>query len=171
MLHRSSHCWKHRRKASSGVFRSLATALHLMRSKVAKCVPLRPVCRVGNSPKSLGARSGECGGWVMTTSDVWLCALSWCRNHCPCLPLVAPLPLQNSHVEVTSNSLSRRYELTTHQTVCVKEFRELFDYPSYSLNAFFLIRPNLFASCNNTFSKWREWLRMACRRVLSSTPL
>jgi hypothetical protein len=27
-----------------------------------------------------------------TTSDGWLGALSWCRNHCPCLPLLAPLP-------------------------------------------------------------------------------
>jgi hypothetical protein len=35
-----------------------------------------------------------------TTSDVWLGALSWCRNHCPCLPFVAPLPLQNLHVEM-----------------------------------------------------------------------
>jgi hypothetical protein len=32
-------------------------------------------------------------------------------------------------------------------------------------------RPNLFASCNNTFSKWWEGLRMSCIRVLSSTPL
>jgi hypothetical protein len=33
----------------------------------------------------------------------------------------------------------------------------------------FFLRPNLFASCNNTFSKWWEVLRMTCRRVLSST--
>jgi hypothetical protein len=36
---------------------------------------------------------------------------------------------------------------------------------------FLLQRPNLFAICNNTFSKWWEGWRMACRRVLSSTPL
>jgi hypothetical protein len=36
---------------------------------------------------------------------------------------------------------------------------------------FFAYRPNLFAVCNNTFSKWWEGLRMSCRRVLSSTPL
>jgi hypothetical protein len=37
---------------------------------------------------------------------------------------------------------------------------------------FFLAwRPNLFASCNNTFSKWWEGLRMSCRRFPSSTPL
>jgi hypothetical protein len=35
----------------------------------------------------------------------------------------------------------------------------------------FLLRPTLFANCNNTFSKWWEMLRMACRRVLSSTLL
>jgi len=54
-----------------------------MFSMVAKDVPLRPTFRVGNSQTSLGARSGEYGGWVMTgmlfsarncctTSDVWL---------------------------------------------------------------------------------------------------
>jgi len=54
---------------------------------VAKRVPLRPIFRVVNSQKSLGARSGEYGGWVMTgmllsarnrctTSDVWLDVLS-----------------------------------------------------------------------------------------------
>jgi hypothetical protein len=36
---------------------------------------------------------------------------------------------------------------------------------------FFAGRPNLFAICNNTFSKWWEESRMSCRRVLSSTPL
>jgi len=54
-----------------------------MFSIVAKRVPLRPVFRVGNSQNSLGARSADYGGWVMTgmlfaarncctTSDVWL---------------------------------------------------------------------------------------------------
>jgi hypothetical protein len=38
-------------------------------------------------------------------------------------------------------------------------------------NFFLLERPNLFAICNNTFSKWWEGCRMSCRRVLSSTPL
>jgi hypothetical protein len=42
----------------------LAVTFHLMASMVAKRVPLRPIFRVGNSQKSLGARSG--GGWVMT---------------------------------------------------------------------------------------------------------
>jgi hypothetical protein len=36
---------------------------------------------------------------------------------------------------------------------------------------FFFERPNLFAICNNTFSKWWVGWRMACRRILSSTPL
>jgi hypothetical protein len=38
----------------------------LLSSKVEKSVPLRPIFRVGKSQKSLGARSGEYGGWVMT---------------------------------------------------------------------------------------------------------
>jgi hypothetical protein len=57
--------------------------------------------------------------------------LSWCRNHCPCMPLVTPLLLQNLHLQMTSNTLSRPYELMVHQTVDVKEFRELFDCSSY----------------------------------------
>jgi hypothetical protein len=40
-----------------------------------------------------------------------------------------------------------------------------------STRFFLLERLNLFATCDNTFSKWWEGLRMACRRVLSSTPL
>jgi len=58
-----------------------------MSSMAAKRVPFRPIFRVGNSQKSLGARSGEYGGWVMTgmlfsarncctTSDVWLGAFA-----------------------------------------------------------------------------------------------
>ena len=66
MLHRSCHCWKHQRKASSGIFRSSVVSFDLMSSMVAKRVPLRPIFRVRKSPKSLRARSGEYGGWVMT---------------------------------------------------------------------------------------------------------
>jgi hypothetical protein len=54
------------------------------------------------------------------------------------LPLVTPLPpnciaesLQNLHVEIASNTLCRWYEHTVNQTVKVKDFRELFDCPSY----------------------------------------
>jgi hypothetical protein len=75
-----------------------------------------------------------------TTSDVWLGALSWCRNHCPCLPATCRTassnciaqPVQNLQVEMTSNTLSRRYELMVHQSINVKEFREIFDCPLYS---------------------------------------
>ena len=67
LLHRSCHCWKYRRKAFfGGIFRSSAVAFDLMSSVVAKRAPLRPIFRVGISQKSLGARSGEFGGWVMT---------------------------------------------------------------------------------------------------------
>jgi hypothetical protein len=54
------------------------------------------------------------------------------------LSFVAPLtpnciaqPLQNLHVEMTSNTLSRRYELMVHQIFDVEMFLELFDCPSY----------------------------------------
>ena len=66
---------------------SAVRAFHLMSSMVVKCIPLRPIFGVGNSQKSLGARFGEYGGWVMTgmlfsarncgtTSDVWLGAFA-----------------------------------------------------------------------------------------------
>jgi hypothetical protein len=94
LLHRSWHCWKHRENVF-GIFRSSAVAFRLMSFMVAKCVSLRPIFRVKNRQKSLVTGSGECGGWMMTgmvlserncctTSYVWLSALSWCRNHCPC---------------------------------------------------------------------------------------
>jgi hypothetical protein len=35
----------------------------------------------------------------------------------------------------------------------------------------FFYKTQFITSCNNTFSKWREGLRMACRTELSSTPL
>jgi hypothetical protein len=54
------------------------------------------------------------------------------------LPLVAPLPpnfiaqpIRNLQVEITSNILARKYNLTVHQSVDIKEFRERFDCPSY----------------------------------------
>jgi hypothetical protein len=63
------------------------------------------------------------------------------------LPLVAPLnpnciaqPLEkNFHLEMTSNILSRRYELMVQQTVDVKEFREVFDYPSYNITMYIVL--------------------------------
>jgi hypothetical protein len=60
--------------------------------------------------------------WLIddTTSDVWLGELSLCRNHSPCLPVVEPLPLQNLHVEMTSNTLPRRYGHMVQLTVDVK---------------------------------------------------
>jgi hypothetical protein len=61
------HCyWIHRWKTSFGIFRCSAVAFHLLSPMVAKCVHLRPIFRAGNSQQSLGARSGEHGGWVMT---------------------------------------------------------------------------------------------------------
>jgi hypothetical protein len=53
---------------------------------------------------------------------------------CPADPsnCIEPASARDSHVEMASNILSRWYELTVHQTVDVKEFRDLFDYPLYT---------------------------------------
>jgi hypothetical protein len=52
---------------------------------------------------------------------------------------VMPLPpnftvqrLQDLHAEMTSNTLSRQYELIVHKAINVKEFQELSDCPSYN---------------------------------------
>jgi hypothetical protein len=66
MLHWFCHCWKHWWKASFGISLSSAVAFDLMFSMVVKCVPIRPIFRVGNSQKSLGVRCREYGGWVRT---------------------------------------------------------------------------------------------------------
>jgi hypothetical protein len=44
----------------------------------------------------------------------------------PLRPKCIAQPLQNFYVGITSNPLSRRYELMVHQKVDVTEFRELF---------------------------------------------
>jgi hypothetical protein len=54
-----------RQKAFFGIFWSSAMTFLLMSYVVVKCV-LEAHFRAGNSQKSLRARSGECGGWVMT---------------------------------------------------------------------------------------------------------
>jgi hypothetical protein len=117
-----------------------------MYSVVLKHVPLRVIFRVGNFQKALEARPEDsvlclgddsrgilhnrrCVAWCITVMQKPLS-----------LPLVPPLPLnsvaqslQNLHVEMTSNTLARRYEPTVLQIVGVKGFRELFDYPAYDL--------------------------------------
>jgi hypothetical protein len=47
---------------SFGIFWILVITFGLMFSMVVKRFPLRPIFRVWNSQKSLGARSGECSG-------------------------------------------------------------------------------------------------------------
>jgi hypothetical protein len=66
LLHRSCHCWKHRRKESFGIFQSSALAFDLMPSMVEKRVPFMPMFGVRKNQKSLWVRSGGYGGWVMT---------------------------------------------------------------------------------------------------------
>jgi hypothetical protein len=103
--------------------------------------PLRLISRTGNSQRSLGARSGEYGGRVMTQEamcgSVRCCEVeatvpAYHSSH-RILPTASRSLCQNFQVQMTSNSLSRWYELTVHQTIQVKEFRELFGCPSYSL--------------------------------------
>jgi hypothetical protein len=134
LLHRSCHCWKHRRKASFGIFRNSAVAFEFMFSMVAKSVPARPIFRVGNSPKPLGTRSGEYGGWVMTQQA--MCGSVRCRDAettVPACHLSRRFPRTASHNLCKTCTkkwpviLSRRYEIG------VKKFRELFDWPSYLL--------------------------------------
>jgi hypothetical protein len=55
-----------RQKASFGIFWSSAMTFDLMSSVVAITCALEAHFGVGNSQKSLEARSGEYGGWVMT---------------------------------------------------------------------------------------------------------
>jgi hypothetical protein len=94
LLHRFCHCWRHRRKASFRIFRSSAVAFDLCPPWLRSMSPLKPISRGGNSQKSLVARSGEHGGWVMTQQ-----AMSGSVRYPdaettvpPCLPLVTPLP-------------------------------------------------------------------------------
>jgi hypothetical protein len=53
---------------SLGIFLSSAVEFDLMFLMVRKLVPLRPIFRVGDSQKSLEARSGE---WGVTRSEIW----------------------------------------------------------------------------------------------------
>jgi hypothetical protein len=76
-----------------------------------------------NSHKPLGARSGECGGWVMCGSVQKPLSLP---------ALVEPLPLQTCTWKWPV-TLFRLHELMAHQTVDVRAFRELFDWPAYNL--------------------------------------
>jgi hypothetical protein len=108
---------------------------------VAKRGPLRSIHSM-EQPNSLGARSGECDGWVMTgiSAEQAMCGSVRYRD-AETLLLVAPIPpnciaqpLQNLHVEMTT--LSRRYELMVHQTVDVKLFRDFFFF-------FFLTQPRI----------------------------
>jgi hypothetical protein len=96
---------------------------------------------------------------------VRLGASSWCRNRCPCLPLAEPLPpncitepLQNLHVEMTSLTLPRRYELMAHQTVHVKEFQKFFTHPR-PLNMSYVLTVNYNTFCFATIDKvfFKAW--------------
>jgi hypothetical protein len=145
-LHQSWSSWKHRRKGSFGILRSLAFAFDLMSSMVAKRIPLRPFSDKWTA-KSHSTRDPEntvVGLWqecffsaknCCTTCDVWLGALSWCRNHCPatCRAASSELHRATSAKFESGNDQqqSKRYELMVHQTIEVKGLLELFDCNSY----------------------------------------
>jgi hypothetical protein len=103
----------HRWKASFGMFRSSAVAFDLMASMGVKRVHSRPIFRVANSQKSLAARSGEYGGRMMTQQT----------KHCSVGYRDAEATVSACHSwrrflsQMTSNTLSRRYEFMAHQTV------------------------------------------------------
>jgi hypothetical protein len=114
-----------------------------MSSMVAKRVPLRPIFRVGKSQKSLGARSGEYGGWVMTGMFLWLgiaakqamCGSVRYRDAETTVPATCRVPspnciaqpLQNLHIQICPGGTN---------SWCTKpsagEFWEPFDCPSYT---------------------------------------
>jgi hypothetical protein len=77
-----------------------------------------------------------------TESDIWLEALPSCRNLCP-QPLVAPLPpkciappLKLFYVELASETLCRRYELTVIKNRQRKKLQAPVDCPSCILFKF-----------------------------------
>jgi hypothetical protein len=87
------------------LFRSSAVAFHLMPFIVVKRDPLRPIFRVRNSQKSLGARSGGCGGWVMTgiAAQQAMCGLVRHRD---------------TETSVPACHLSRRFLTTVSRNLC-----------------------------------------------------
>jgi hypothetical protein len=129
LSNRSCRCWKHRLKASIGIFRNSAVAFRLMVSLVVKRVPLRPIARVRNSQMSLGGKPRKYGGWVTTgiffsarkCCTIRSVGLGACRDAETApgsLPLASPhppkrfaQPLHYWHEEMTSNTLFRQHEL------------------------------------------------------------
>jgi hypothetical protein len=96
LLHRSCHCWK----ASLGILWSSVVAFDFCPTLLLNVSPWGPYSEQGTA-KSHWERNPESAvvGWWHNKRRV-----ARCRNHCPCLPLVAPLPLQNLHPEMTSNT-------------------------------------------------------------------
>jgi hypothetical protein len=75
------------------------------------------------SRRGISAQEAMCGS--VRHHDVETTVAVTCRTASP--NCIVAQPLQNLHAEMTSNTLSTRYELKVQQTVDVKEFRELFD--------------------------------------------
>jgi hypothetical protein len=114
----------------------------------AKRVPLRSISGAREQPKVTRSEIRRVR-WLGDDTNVYLDEQLLHNKRCMArcfivmqksLPVavVAPLPpnsiaqpLQNLHVELTTDTLSGRYEHMVHQTTVVKEFRELFDCPLY----------------------------------------
>jgi hypothetical protein len=100
---------------AEGFFRNLVEFGRHIRFDVLHCCetcPLETHFRVGNSQKSLGTRSGECGGWVMTQQVM-------------CGSVQKPLSLPATCGATSSAQLAQQhsvqaYGLMVHQTVYVK---------------------------------------------------
>jgi hypothetical protein len=75
VLHRSCHCWRHRRVASFGAFRISAVALNLIFPMVVKRDTVRPIFRVGNRQTSPGAdpESTVVGSWEKFAAQQVMC--------------------------------------------------------------------------------------------------
>jgi hypothetical protein len=130
-LHWSCHCWKHWQKAF-GIFWSSAITFELMSSMVVKHAHLSPIFRVGNSHSEWDSESTMVGWWQECFSQWELLHNKRCVTQCIIvmqkplsLSLVVLLPpnfitqpLQNLHIEMASNTLSRWSEFILHQTIC-----------------------------------------------------
>jgi hypothetical protein len=98
--------------------------------------PLQADFQSREEPKVVRRESGDYGDLVMAwmlssarnccTSDVWLSALSWCRNRCPCLlsrrflPNCTALTFVKLACRNEQSNISRRYDAMVYQTVHVK---------------------------------------------------
>jgi hypothetical protein len=164
------------------MFRGSAIAFDLMSSIVAKHALLGPIFRVGNSQKSLGARSVEHGGRVKTgmfsrrgtaTQQVMCGSARFVMQKPLALPLVAPRPpnytARRARIDDRQQSV-RAVRTRSAPNFRYQESRELFNCPSYIYFGGFLpiktrtyLQPtySLMANRNCVRCPWRR-RRLGC---------